>query len=226
MKSIKNKTQGEIQFENYCILNQIEIDRIPEGTKREADYKMKIGNHEIFTEIKDFDLTKEGKNNIEKFKNKGFYIGETHKPGKKIRNKIGDAKGQLKKDELNLIVLYDNRPELVAGIYDYEIKVAMYGIETYILNVPDNFAPPKLISKKFGKDPTLQPGINTRISAIGVLANDLLHIYHNKFTTNPLEIELLSEVESIRQYHIEIDENKKFSDWIEIGKANKKESGD
>ncbi len=158
---------------------------------------------------------------IEEFKNKGFYIAETHKPGNKIKNKIGDAKGQLKKDELNLIVLYDNRPELVAGIYDYEIKVAMYGIETYILNVPENFAPAKLIGKKFGKDATLQPRINTRISAIGVLEKDLLHIYHNIFTTNPLDIELLSEIETIRQYQIKIDENKKFSDWIEVGKTNK-----
>ncbi len=64
MNKIKNKTQGEIQFENYCTLNQIEFDRIPEGTKREPDYKLKIRKHEIFTEIKDFDLTEEGKNNI------------------------------------------------------------------------------------------------------------------------------------------------------------------
>ncbi len=220
MNNDTNKTQGEIQFEEYCVLTQIEYTKIPtrsDKAERTPDYIIKIGEQEIIAEIKDFDLTDEDKINIENFESKGFFISETHKPGNKIRAKINDAKGQLKKDKANIIVLYDNRHDLVASIYDYEIKVAMYGLETCLLNTPEKNSAPQMVGKKFGKEgSTLRTNQNTRISAIGVLKNRLLHIFHNSFAVNPLNIDSLAEIKAIIQYKIDIDKNKTFGDWIKI----------
>ena len=95
----------------------------------------------------------------------------------------------------------------------------MYGKETHILRIPNEFGSPQLIGKKFGKDSTLRLNSNTRISAIGVLENNLLHIYHNEFAATPLNVQSLSNIKTIIQYSIKIDNNKKFSDWIQINSS-------
>ncbi len=219
MDNDTNKTQGEIQFEEYCNLTQIEFTKTPtrsDKKERTADYMIKIGEQEIITEIKDFDPTDEDSINMEKFKSEGFFISKTFKPGNKIREKINNAKGQLKKDKANLIVLYDNRNDIVASIYDYEIKVAMYGLETFLLNTSEKNSAPQMVSKIFGKSSTIQTNKNTRISAIGILKNKLLQIYHNCFAVNPLNVNSLAKIKTIIQYQINVDKNKTFEEWIKI----------
>lgn len=214
-------TIGERAFENYCNLNNLIFKKVGEADDKTPDYELFIGESKVIVEIKDLELNDEEKAFIERFDTHGRAISESFKPGTRIRHKVEKARQQLKRvftgNDPAVLIMVDTRPDVVKGISPYELKVAMYGIETYELAVPKDFSPPITTGHKFGKDNKFRPNKNDHISGIGILDEGHLSIYHNIFAANPLSISILNALPEVTQYTLETEGNSDaFCDWKEV----------
>ena len=93
----------------------------------------------------------------------------------------------------------------------------MYDLETYYLAVPRDYRPTKMTGHKFGKNNKFRPNKSDHISAIGILENGRLVLYHNIFAANPLPKELFFNLPMIDQYTLETEgATNDFCDWKKI----------
>jgi len=117
---------------------------------------MSVGKQQIFVEVKDLDLNPEEKQASRALKEGGMPLWGSP-PGARVRTKIDKARRQLKNcaesGQPALLVLFDTRSFPFNTTEPYDIKVAMYGFETYVLSVPLlGMGIPKFTEKIFGKD--------------------------------------------------------------------------
>ena len=149
------------------------------------------------------------------------------KVGNRIRYKIDDAKRQLERLASGrypgVVLLYDARPQIIRGVYTYEIEVAMYGFETIDLHVSDKIGEPVTFGKhRFGKGKKIRRDCHTFISAVGVLqernSDGTLHmdLYHNVFAEKPLPLDKLVRREDISLFTVAPGKGDEFRGWVQI----------
>jgi len=165
-------TISEQLFEEFCKFNSIYYRKIQEKEYPTPDYKIRLGCHVVYVEIKQLDQNEENKRTVKRFredKQTGSWTGTD----RRIRNKIDDARRQFKgfntNNRPNLLVVYDNTS--LAIIDSDDIKTAMYGDETVCFNAYNqngsvNWFPTKI---GFGGNRKMTSTINTSISAVSVL---------------------------------------------------------
>ncbi len=154
-------TIGEKEFERFCAQHGFTLHKVKEQENKTPDYELLIGDIKIIVEIKDLEPNEEEKEADNHRRTHNWAVWGSNSPGTRIRYKIEEAKEQLrtsvKGNEPTLLILYDARPPVIKGISPYEMKVAMYGIETFHLAVPKDYRPPMLTGHKFGKNSKLRP---------------------------------------------------------------------
>jgi len=176
MKS--NYTEGEKRFISFCDTNGYHYDRIAEESIPSPDFLLHISETEHLTvEVKDFEENKEETTAIQHYKQNGFATWNSQKlPGERIRNKIEGSKRQLeyqKGEYPSLLLLYDNRSEIVSIVSEYEISVAMYGLEC-------RFIQGEQLLRIHGPNKKLTMTEKTYISYIGILdTKGLITMYEN-----------------------------------------------
>ena len=220
-----NKTKSEVLFETFCSQHKIKFIHIPTMSKeglQTPDYDIFIHNQKIIVEVKQIDPNPEDIEQLRIFNSGGVAMGG-NTPGERVRNKIANAASQIKSRSKNkypsILVIYNN-----VHIFNYTdpylIRVAMYGLETIILNVPKNTnKPTTLIDKKFGPKQKMTINMNTSISAVAVL-NEInnkptLTIFHNIFSAITLSPDIFINFK-IKQYKLEQKTLGEFQDWQEI----------
>ncbi len=145
-------------------------------------------------------------------------------PGDRVRKKISEASPQIKsrieEKYPSLLVLYDRG--LVAGHLDpYCIRVAMYGLEQIHIAVPiDHSVSPYATGMSYGPKRKMTEEHNRSISAIGVMFGNehkkmALHIYHNKFSTIPIEPRLFAKY-GVCQFKLEDEVDGQTAKWAEM----------
>ncbi len=222
-----NKTESEMLFEQFCIERGIRYEPIStesdEGQKT-PDYYIYPNAQLIVVEVKQIDPTKQELEQLKEFETKGWVVSGEGKPGDRVRNKIAAGGKQIRVKAGDkyptLLVLYNN-VSLFNHANAYSIKVAMYGLETHLLAIPqDPSQRPYLVEKKYGPKRKMTIDANTSISAVGVLAkdNDLglqLSIFHNIYAAIPIPPQILRYL-GVMQFTLEQKQVSQFSDWIEI----------
>jgi len=191
----KKRTESELLFERYLgerRLTDFEFEPALEGVSRSPDYRLCIGPHELFFEIKEFD------------------VGEKPRspwpdPTKRIREKINEAQPQLRplKGRMCALVLADPKRTLIP-LDEETVYEAMLGDLAAIVPVEpdDNDSPAPLGRMPSGKMLRYDRGEpigtqNTTIGAICVLGfaprvtpteqvGLRLAVYDNPYTIAPL----------------------------------------
>lgn len=214
-------TQGEKTFEDFCYRHKWKLSRIDEEDEKRPDYQLFFDSLSIIIEVKDLEENEDEKNAIWQFKKENTASWGNGKPGRRIRNKIDHARCQLKykifEYEPAMLVLYDNRSIMVNGVDLYSIKAAMYGTESYQLFFTDEIKSPLLLGKTFNSnDAKLKKHKNCQISALSILHQSRLQIFHNIFASNPIHFSLFSGINDVEQFTLEIQDGETFSDWIKI----------
>jgi hypothetical protein len=219
-------TKGEFALQQFCKENAIKYTRITESHEQTPDYQLTIGELAIIVEVKDIEMNDEEKDVQEKKKNDPYCVWGSNSVGSRVRDKISKANRQLKKlmkgKIPSMLVLFDARPSPFNILSPYEIKVAMYGFETYDLSVPKDFSPPFIKSRRFGKGKRTTPEHNTSTSAISILRLDYktnryqLDIYHNHFSTAPLSSVSLKSFNAVTQFTLNKNREDDFGEWETI----------
>jgi hypothetical protein len=191
---VTDQTQSEILFEKFCSDATIQCIAVPRDKNRKTpDYDLIFGALKVVAEVKEIERNDDEKESDRLLELRGYGNATGGVPGQRVRQKIQSSSPQIKARVLgihpSLLVLFE---EHVAGenIRPYHIKVAMYGLETFVLAVPE-VDPAYIIGKKLGPRRKMTPNDNTSISAIATLhrvyTGDItLYIYHNKYAAIPL----------------------------------------
>ena len=145
-------------------------------------------------------------------------------PGDRVRNKITAGASQIRvraKGRLPSILVVHNNVLIGDHTNPYFILVAMYGLETHMLAVPeDPNIRPYLTDKKFGHKRKMSPAHNTSVSAVAVISSNLegiatLRVYHNIHAKIPLPFDLFRRP-NIRQFTVGKKVVGHLPDWSEV----------
>ncbi len=209
-------TAGEKIFIEYCKKANILCERIAEeNLVKTPDYSVIINERIVIIEVKDLtvnDQEKQALSNLEKHR---YAVWGKSQPGNRIRNKIKNCSKQLKHHVKNryaaIMVLYDNRPEEVAILSDYEIKCAMYGFESISQNNNGS------LLKRFSSKRQMTEKTRRYISAVGVLTDSsVLSLYLNSYATIPLEKDDWKSIKGVSLYQLKYSPDECFCDWLKI----------
>lgn len=217
------RTQSEELFELFCQQNKIRCRPVKTGSKRTPDYDIFLPRRKVVAEVKELTLNPNERAAETTLRLKK-YATVLSTPGERIRGKITDASPQIrartKRRYPGLIVLFEEG--LISRHLDpYQVRVAMYGLETIVVAVPRNpRSSPYAIDRKFGPRRKMTPEHNTSVSAIGILSehpNGLpeLVIYHNAHAALPLRPDLFSRY-GVRQFKLAQPSPGTMADWEEI----------
>jgi hypothetical protein len=155
-------------------------------------------------------------------------IGTT--PGERVRHEIDVAKRQLRAAKAlgcPAMVAIHNAVFLSDHTAPYHVRVAMYGEQQVILDVPtDPSQRARLRGSRFGGKRKVGPTHNTTLSAVGVLqsltldriTSTQLIIYHNRHAAVPLPQESLRR-HGIRQFTLVSEAPNQFVDWTDVTSA-------
>ena len=223
--------KSEILFEEYCARGGIAYRPVLTTEYKTPDYIVTLGGVEVVVEVKGFTANGEEDRAALEFEKNRVAVWGGGKPGRRIRAKIEQAKRQLEAGSAAgtpaVLVLVDERPEAVKGIWPYEILIAMYGLESIDLHVPENMSKPVRFGlRRFGRDGKLRLDAHTYISAIGVLRCkrreagcevDLhLDVYLNAYASNPVPLSSMTCRDDITAFGIADGLGDQFRRWFRI----------
>jgi len=195
------KPKAESIFEEFCNLNTIPCEKIPENVKATPDYKVILNGTAVLVEVKQIDTDND-------FTNKG----SSRTLGSHVRAKINEARKQLK-SALNqnipaILLIYNNLdPWQAFGTEQQDFIAAMYGEPTVVFNLNEN----RITDSYEGRNRSFREGKNTSFSAVGHLKQTIegptVLIYENIFCDNP--IDFLSLPKCIEAVRVEYTQNGK-----------------
>ena len=216
-------TKSEILFEKFCADTKIQCVPVPRVTNQKTpDYDLIFGTLKVVAEVKEIERNDEEKESDRLLELRGYGNLTGGVPGQKVRQKIQSSSPQIKArahgQYPSILVLYEQH---FAGVIlePYHIRVAMYGLETFIFAVPE-VDPTYVVAKKLGPRRKMTPDANTSISAIATLhqlqTGDVkLYVYHNDFAAIPLSPAVLAPY-PIGQFRLGEAEPGGFPQWEAI----------
>ena len=169
------KTKSETMFEEFCNLNKLRWQKIPERNQPTPDYKVTLNTQTIIFEVKQID------------KDENFTeTAGTRTVGNHVRARINEARNQIKAASREqfpaILLIYNNLdPMQIFGTESHDFITAMYGEITIELSSKDH----GIIDSYHGRNQSLRENKNTSFSAIGWLhqtnEGPAVRIYENVF---------------------------------------------
>lgn len=218
------RTTSEEQFEAFCQLRGISLERIPEADTRTPDYQITIGSEQIIVEIKETSPNPEELESERLVKERGYGNATGGTPGDRVRKMIRSASAQLKARSNGvlptLLVVFD-QGRVAGHVEGFHIRVAMYGLEQIYIAVPPlGLGEPYATGSGHGPKRKMTETDNTSISAIAALVmtgpgSHILRVYRNRFAKVPLNPRLLQPF-GVKHYDLGVGEHGLASDWVEL----------
>jgi hypothetical protein len=222
------KTQSEKWFEDYCANSGIICNRIEEEKRKTPDYELTIDGQRIIVEVTEISRNREERESDRILSESGCGSVLRDTPGDRVRKKITGSPAQIKARMQgiypSILVLCDLKfgcGQIAGHLDPYCIRVAMYGLEQVHMTVPmDHSVSPYATGMSYGPKRKMTENHNTSISAIGVLftpgpSEIVLHIYHNKFASIPLNPRLPAK-HGIRQFKLGDEVPANTAKWEEV----------
>ena len=201
-----SQNRSEILFEEFCSSAGIKYFSVPtEAHSKTPDYELIVGEQKVVVEVKEIERNREEIESDRLLQQRGYGNATGGVPGQKVRLKIQSCSGQIKARSQRIhpsfLVLYEHHIAAV-NIEPYEILVAMYGLETFILAVPEK-GRPYLIDKKLGPRRKMTEHDNTSISGVATLrkrqtGRTELTLYHNKYAAIHLNAHILAQYDVVQ----------------------------
>lgn len=199
------KTESEQVFEAFCEQHGLRFRRIPVASKKSPDYRLSANGIDIIVEVKQLDESQDDKHRLERL-SAGETIVDFEFTDDRVAEKIKRAANQLRPHSKNglatVLCICDMRR--LGGISPDNVKVAMYGTETVILEKRNRRVVAVRPISPGGKR-QCTPTTNTSISAVAVLSCDQeqlrLRVYHNDYARVALSPQCLKDI-SVGQYRL------------------------
>lgn len=179
------KTAGESVFEEFCALNHIAFEKIPEGTQPTPDYRVNLNGQTTLVEVKQIDA------------DDNFTVkGGGRNVGSHVRKKIEQARKQAQFASNNaepfILLVYNNLDEVgLFGTEQHDFIDAMYGEETLVLDKVTG----GIVDSFHGRNHSLNVTKNTSFGAIGSLSNPpggvQVEIYENVYAKHKIDFSRL-----------------------------------
>lgn len=202
-------TESERLFEEFCTRLGIRFERIDTRDNRRPDYRIWPSNVEVVCEVKQIEANARERRTLGAA-GRGEYIVTGGTPGSRVRSKITDASPQLRnlaKGRCPALLVLSAESFLRRHLDEHQVRVAMYGLDTIIMDVPRNAAVrAHAKNRKSGPKRKMTTGHNTTISAILELRRHgdrtvYCTVYHNRFAEMPLPPKLL-DADHVRHLHL------------------------
>jgi hypothetical protein len=213
---------SELAFEEFCNAHAVQWEAIPTehqaGTKT-PDYFIYPAGIRVAAELKEVEPNAEEREQEQALQHNNFStLGCT--VGDRARDIINTAAKQLRVKAKGqcpaLIVIHNPSWFLKHHTESHAIKAAMYGFDTIILGVSRHVhQKPIVLDRKSGPGRKMTDQHNTSISAVAVLDERGLTVYHNVYAAIPLNPKLLTGVAS-RQFTLGEKSLGEFVEWKEI----------
>jgi hypothetical protein len=200
------RTISEQLFEQLCAQKGVHCERIPEGTTKTADYRLRLGQVMLVTEIKQLDPSPDEQDIADTWGTR--QCTGVVAPSDRVQGLLSDGYSQIKCSAEGqwpaMIVVYNNSGDW-NWIDSFTVSKAMFGAFGFALALQaDNVAVMTghgyLGGRKVTKDSC------RALSVVGVLrharANTLtLDCYHNPFATFQVDPATLSSVADAQFVH-------------------------
>ena len=216
-------TESERLFEEFCARLGIRLERIETRDKRRPDYRIWPSNAEVVCEVKQIEANAKERRALSAAV-RGEYIATGGIPGSRVRSKITDASPQLRnlaKGRCPALLVLSAESFLRRHLDEYQVRVAMYGLDTIIMAVPRNAAVRAYVKdRKSGPKRKMNTEHNTTISAILELRRHgdrtiFCTVYHNRFAAIPLPQKLL-DADHVRHLRLRKKAAGEFDEWEEM----------
>lgn len=218
------KTQSEKLFEDFCKRKDIDCKPISVRSSRTPDYCISVNGTEIVVEVKEFSPNKEDEEMLRKaVQKKGIVMGGPHRPGERVRRKIAKSAKQIsnlsKGKYPGMLVLYSSIIS-INPLNEYEMKVAMFGLDSIVVSVPNSMNNmPEILGKKSGPKKKLTPNHNTSMSAIAVFTDSSgipnLTVYHNHHAAIKIPPTVFKKV-GCQQFMLSNNNKGEFPSWLQL----------
>jgi len=218
------KTQSEKLFEDFCKRKDIDCKPISVRSSRTPDYCISVNGTEIVVEVKEFSPNKEDEEMLRKaVQKKGIVMGGPHYPGERVRRKITKSAKQIsnlsKGKYPGMLVLYSSIIS-INPLNEYEMKVAMFGLDSIVVSVPDSMNNmPQVLDKKYGPKKKLTPSHNRSISAVAVLTENSgtldLTVYHNHHAAIKIPAGVFKKI-GCQEFILSNNNRNKFPSWRKL----------
>ena len=175
------KTEAESVFEDFCALNGVPCEKIPEGEQPSPDYRVIFSGQAVLVEIKQIDDDTDF-SDVSSSRTVGSHIRE------KIKQARKQAKVALSSNTPFILLVYNNLDKLqMFGTEQHDFVDAMYGERTLTFDTTEN-----AITDSFqGRNSSLHHDKNESFSAIGPLKKTQVgikvQVYENIYAENPLD---------------------------------------
>jgi len=166
------KNESELLFDNFCLVNNLQITEIKTSDSPRPDYNVILGHQNVIVELKQIN------------KDTNFTIKQgVRTVGAHIRKKIGKASKQVKtalaEGNPAILLIYNNLDPLqLFGTETHDFVTAMYGEMTVELTQSS----PGISRTYYGQNKKMRKDSNTSFITVG-------HLYSTKSTINVKIIE-------------------------------------
>jgi hypothetical protein len=176
----ESKTISELCFEEFCLANHLNFQRIPEGPDPTCDYTLELQGQIVYVEIKQID------EDAEFTEARG-----SRSPGSHVRAKINQARDQVRsaanKGFSTILLVYNNLdPWQMFGTEPHDFLAGMYGDLTTMVSLETG----KSSGIFHGRNKAFREGKNDTFSAVGFLSRSRsgasVHLYENMYSRNQL----------------------------------------
>ena len=222
------QTVSEREFEAFCRLRGIRLERIAVSEARTPDYEVVVGSDRIVVEVKETSPNPDELESLRLLKERGVGKVTGGTPGDRVRKMIRSASGQLKARSRGglptLLVVFD-QGRVAGHVEGYHISVAMYGLEQVHIAVPPiGQGRPFATGASHGPKRKMTETDNTSISAIGALmmsgpTDHHLYVYRNRFAKIPLNPDLLRPF-GVKHFDMGISDEGRASKWVEVSSSH------
>lgn len=218
------QTVSEREFEAFCRLRCIPLERITVADTRTPDYEVRLGSDRIVVEVKETSPNPDELESLRLLSERGVGKATGGTPGDRVRKMIRSASGQLKarsRGELPTLLVVFDQGRVAGHVESYHISVAMYGLEQVHLAVPPiGQGQPFITGTSHGPKRKMTETNNTSISAIGALmmsgpTDHHLYVYRNHFAKIPLNPDLLRPF-GVKHFDMAISDEGRASKWVEL----------
>lgn len=188
---MKKPNISEQLFEEFCLKNQIQLNRIKESTvpgEKRPDYEIIPPSGKILVEVKQFEANDDERKYRKQIEKRRWTDAYSVEFGTTAGSKIDNANKQLKSFSRGMfptmIVLYNNMLINTYATHHYEITATMYGYNSVKgVMTPKRYTSTSAIA-------TLHKGKDQQL---------LMYVFHNFYATVPLNIESF-QGKSIKHY--------------------------
>jgi len=201
LASMAELTKSEQMFEKLCAARRIPFRRIPTSTLKSADYRLRLGGRTIVVEIKQLDPNADDQCLAKAWGTSNCPLASA--PANRVQGLLKDGYKQIKNSAAGkapaIIVVHNNAGDW-NWIDAFTVSKAMFGSFGFVIGLDTNNVV-RLLSHGYLGRRKVTANTFRSLSAVGVLTEGSITLYHNPFAINPMPSTIARRLAAAQYMH-------------------------